>query len=130
MGVYDPPCSFEGFSVDAAQDTSGVAHGFAQLPFGTCGNNPPIHYFEGTGATWTRNHAHYGLVMAWPGIRRDLPAVHGFPLDDGITKRLTDGTYTSGRVLASGARQLRGRRGRDRGPLVGGLERVRARTLH
>jgi hypothetical protein len=105
VGVYDPPCSFESFTVDAAQDTSGIAHGFAQLPFGTCGNDPPIHYFEGTGATWTQETTPYhGSVM---GVAWDTTGTYLLYLDGQqvrITKRLTDGTYTGGRVLSrSGA---------------------------
>jgi hypothetical protein len=105
VGVYDPPCSFEAFSVDAAQDTAGVAHGFAQLPFGTCGNNPPIHYFEGTGATWTQETTPYhGLVM---GVAWDTTGTYLLYMDFRstaevrITKRLTDGTYTPGRLLST-----------------------------
>ena len=108
VGVYDPPCSFHAFSVDAAQDTSGIAHGFAQLPFGTCGNNPPIHYFEGIDGTWTQETTPYrGSVM---GVAWDATGTYLLYMDFGataevrITKRLTDGTYTSGRVLSySGA---------------------------
>ena len=65
VGVYDPPCPFDGFSVDAAQDTSGVAHGFAQL---WCEDDLTIHYFEGSGGTWTQEATpHQGFVMgvAW-----------------------------------------------------------------
>jgi hypothetical protein len=108
VGVYDPPCSFEAFSVDAAQDTAGIAHGFAQLPFGTCGNNPPIHYFEGTGGTWTQETTPYhGSVM---GVAWDTTGTYLLYMDfrSGaevrITKRLTDGTYTPGRPISrSGA---------------------------
>jgi hypothetical protein len=56
VGVYDPPCAFDGFSVDAAQDTGGVAHGFAQL---WCGEDLTIHYFEGSGGTWTQEATPY-----------------------------------------------------------------------
>lgn len=65
VGVYDPPCAFDGFSVDAAHDTAGVAHGFAQL---WCGEDLTIHYFEGSGGTWTQEATPYrGFVMgvAW-----------------------------------------------------------------
>jgi hypothetical protein len=108
VGVYDPPCSFEAFTVDAAQDSSGIAHGFAQLWSGSCSLDPPIHYFEGTGTTWTQETTPYhGSVMgvAWDATGtyllymdfRSTPEVR-------ITKRLTDGTYTPGRLLsASGA---------------------------
>jgi hypothetical protein len=108
VGVYDPPCSFEDFTVDAAQDTGGIAHGFAQFPYGSCGNNPLIHYFEGSGGTWTQEATPYrGIVM---GVAWDATGTYLLYLAFGstpevrITKRLTDGTYTGGRVLSrSGA---------------------------
>jgi hypothetical protein len=31
VGVDDPPCEFEAFNADAAQDSAGVAHGFTNL---------------------------------------------------------------------------------------------------
>jgi hypothetical protein len=105
VSVYDPPCSFDSFSVDAAQDTSGIAHGFAQLWGGTCGNNPPIHYFQGTGATWTQETTPYhGSVM---GVAWDTTGTYLLYMDFRsspevrITKRLTDGTYTPGRLLST-----------------------------
>jgi hypothetical protein len=104
VGVYDPPCSFDSFNVDAAQDTSGIAHGFAQLQFGSCGDDPPIHYFEGTGATWTQETTPYhGWVM---GVAWDTTGTYLLYLDTRpgqgvrITKRLTNGTYTPGRLLS------------------------------
>jgi hypothetical protein len=103
VGVYDPPCSFEADSVDAAQDSAGIVHGFAQLWGGGCGNDPPIHYFEGTGGTWTQETTPYhGWVM---GVAWDPTGTYLLYLDTRpgqgirITKRLTDGTYTGGRVL-------------------------------
>jgi hypothetical protein len=79
VAVYDPPCSFEAFTVDAAQDSSGIAHGFAQLWAGSCGNNPPIHYFEGTGATWTQETTPYhGSVM---GVAWDVTGTYLLYLD-------------------------------------------------
>lgn len=108
VSVYDPPCSFDSFSVDAAQDSSGIAHGFAQLSGGSCGDNPPIHYFQGTGTTWIQESTPYrGSVM---GVAWDTTGTYLLYLDlrsspeVRITKRLTDGTYTPGRVLSrSGA---------------------------
>jgi hypothetical protein len=108
VSVYDPPCSFDSFNVDAAQDSSGIAHGFAQLWGGSCGNDPPIHYFQGTGTTWTQETTPYrGSVM---GVAWDATGTYLLYLDlrsspeVRITKRLTDGTYTPGRVLSrSGA---------------------------
>jgi hypothetical protein len=108
VGVYDPPCSFEDFSVDAAQDTAGIAHGFVRLGGGSCGNDPPIRYFEGSGGTWTLETTPYhGLVM---GVAWDSTGTYLLYLDFRagaevrITKRLTDGTYTGGRVISrSGA---------------------------
>ena len=108
VSVYDPPCSFDSFSVDAAQDSNGIAHGFAQLSGGSCGNDPPIHYFQGTGTTWTQETTPYrGTVM---GVAWDTTGTYLLYLDlrsspeVRITKRLTDGTYTPGRVLSrSGA---------------------------
>jgi hypothetical protein len=101
VGVYDPPCAFDGFSVDAAQDTGGVAHGFAQL---WCGEDLTIHYFEGSGGTWTQEATPYqGFVM---GVAWDTTGTYLLYLDvrqgQGvrITKRLTDGTYTPGRLLS------------------------------
>jgi hypothetical protein len=78
------------------------------LPFGTCGNNPPIHYFEGSGSTWTQETTPYrGSVM---GVAWDTTGTYLLYMDVRsspevrITKRLTDGTYTSGRLLSrSGA---------------------------
>jgi hypothetical protein len=105
VSVYDPPCSFDSFTVDAAQDSSGIAHGFAQLWGGSCGNDPPIHYFQGTGTTWTQETTPYrGFVM---GVAWDTTGTYLLYLDirpgQGIriTKRLTDGTYTSGRLLST-----------------------------
>jgi hypothetical protein len=99
--VYDPPCPFDDFSVDAAQDTSGVAHGFAQL---WCEDDLTIHYFEGSGGTWTQEATPYqGFVM---GVAWDTTGTYLLYLDvrqgQGvrITKRLTDGTYTPGRLLS------------------------------
>jgi hypothetical protein len=104
VSVYDPPCTFQAFSVDAAQDSSGIAHGFAQLWDGSCGDDPPIHYFQGTGATWTQETTPYrGWVM---GVAWDTTGSYLLYLDTRpgqgirITKRLTDGTYTSGRLLS------------------------------
>jgi hypothetical protein len=104
VGVYDPPCSFDDFSVDAAQDTAGIAHGFARLGGGGCGNDPSIRYFEGSGGTWTvETTPYHGFVM---GVAWDTTGTYLLYLDirpgQGvrITKRLTDGTYTGGRVLS------------------------------
>jgi hypothetical protein len=101
VGVYDPPCPFDGFSVDSAQDTGGVAHGFAHL---WCGEDLTIHYFEGAGGSWTQEATPYrGFVM---GVAWDATGTYLLYLDPRqgqgvrITKRLTDGTYTPGRVLS------------------------------
>jgi hypothetical protein len=104
VSVYDPPCSFDSFSVDAAQDSNGIAHGFAQLWGDSCGNNPPIRYFQGTGTTWTQQTTPYrGFVM---GVAWDRTGTYLLYLDirpgQGIriAKRLTDGTYTAGQLLS------------------------------
>jgi hypothetical protein len=100
--VYDPPCEFENFDTDAAQDSSGVAHGFTGL---WCNEPVPvIHYFQGSGSSWTQEVTPYrGFVM---GVAQDTTGTYMLYLDTRqgqgvrITKRLTDGTYTSGRVLS------------------------------
>src|SRR4051794_24007464 len=103
--VYDPPCEFDAFNADAAQDASGVAHGFTDLWGGAGCDDPVIRYFEGSGSTWTQEATPYrGFVM---GVAQDTTGTYLLHLDPAagqgirITKRITDGTYTAGRLLSS-----------------------------
>jgi hypothetical protein len=102
--IHDPPCEFDGFSVDLAQDTGGVAHGFESL-FGSSCNTPiQIDYVQGSGSSWTREATPYrGFVVAvaWDTTGTYLLYVDIAGLALRITKRLTDGTYTGGRVLST-----------------------------
>jgi hypothetical protein len=100
--VYDPPCEFEAFNADVAQDASGVGHGFVNL---WCDEPVPvIHYFQGSEGSWTRQVTPYrGFVM---GVAQDTTGTYLLYLDTRagqgvrITKRLADGTFTPGRVLS------------------------------
>jgi hypothetical protein len=102
--VYDPPCEFDAFNADAAQDVTGVAHGFTNLWGGTGCENPVIRYFEGSGPSWTQEATPYrGFVM---GVAQDATGTYLLYLDPAagqgirITKRLAAGTYTAGRLLS------------------------------
>jgi hypothetical protein len=102
--VYDPPCQFDAFDVDVAQDTAGVAHGFVNLWGGSGCDDPAIRYFEGSGSTWSQEATPYrGFVM---GVAQDATGTYLLYLDHRtgqgvrITKRLADGTYTPGRLLS------------------------------
>jgi hypothetical protein len=106
VSIWDPVCDFDAFNVDLARDTSEVAHGYADL-WGCPNSDFRIHYFEGSGTTWTRQATPYHgfvLAVAWDAtgtylLYMDFDSAN---LDLRITKRLTDGTYTGGRRLASG----------------------------
>jgi hypothetical protein len=104
--VWDPFCDFTAFNVDLARDTSEVAHGFADLwACNNTGDDFRIHYFEGSGTTWTREPTPYRgfvIAVAWDATGTYLLYVDHASFNLRITKRLTDGTYTGGRELASG----------------------------
>jgi hypothetical protein len=100
--VVDPTCDFDMTSVDAARDNAGVAHGFAALWGEPCNPNGGIDYFSGSGSSWTRQRSPYrGFVMA---VAQDTTGTYLLYLDPAtgirITKRLTDGTFTPGRLLS------------------------------
>jgi hypothetical protein len=106
VNIWDPVCNFEAFNVDLARDTSEVAHGFADL-WGCPNDDFRIHYFEGSGTTWTLQATPYHgfvLAVAWDATGTYLLYidVDSANFDLRITKRLTNGTYTGGRRLASG----------------------------
>jgi hypothetical protein len=103
VSIWDPVCDFDAFNVDLVRDTSEVAHGFADL-WGCPTPDFRIDYFEGSGATWTRQATPYrGFVVAvaWDTTGTYLLYVDIARLELRITKRLTDGTYTGGRLLST-----------------------------
>ena len=102
--VVDPPCAFDVVTGDVAQDASEDAHGFVEFEGDTCVNQV-IHYFEGSGGTWTRQQSPYrGKVLSVAQDTTDTYLLY-FTLGQNlrITKRLTDGTFTPGRTLSSTA---------------------------
>jgi hypothetical protein len=102
--VTDPPCEFDAYNVDLAQDTAGVAHGFADLWGSACNTTFRIDYFQGAGASWTREATPYrGFVVAvaWDATGTYLLYVDAAGLGLRITKRLANGTYTGGRLLST-----------------------------
>ena len=104
VSIVDPPCAFEAWNVDLARDTSEVAHGFADLWGTGCNEGAAIEYFEGSGTTWTREATPYrGFVVAvaWDSTGTYLLYVDIARLELRITKRLTNGTYTGGRLLST-----------------------------
>jgi hypothetical protein len=104
VNIWDPVCVFDAFNVDLASDTNEVVHGFADL-WGCPNSDFRIHYFEGSGTTWTLQATPYHgfvLAVAWDATGTYLLYIDFASSDLRITKRLTDGTYTGGRRLASG----------------------------
>jgi hypothetical protein len=102
--IDDPPCAFDGFNTDLARDTGEVAHGFTDLWGSNCNTGIRIDYFQGSGTTWTREATPYhGFVVAvaWDSTGTYLLYVDIARLELRITKRLTDGTYTAGRLLST-----------------------------
>jgi hypothetical protein len=102
--IVDPPCEFDLVNVDLARDAAEVAHGFATLVGSGCNDDARIDYFQGSGTTWTRQATPYrGFVVAvaWDTTGTYLLYVDLVHLDLRITKRLTDGTYTAGRLLST-----------------------------
>jgi hypothetical protein len=102
--ISDPPCEFDAWNVDLARDTSEVAHGFADLWGTGCNEGIAIQYFEGSGTTWTRQATPYrGFVVAvaWDPTGTYLLYVDFATFNLRITKRLTNGTYTGGRLLST-----------------------------
>jgi hypothetical protein len=96
--------SFEAFNVDQVQDAAGATHGFSDLWGSGCNDEAAIRYFEGSGTTWTSEATPYrGFVVAvaWDTTGTYLLYVDIARLDLRITKRLTDGTYTGGRLLST-----------------------------
>jgi hypothetical protein len=102
--ISDPPCAFDAWNVDLARDTAEVAHGFADLWGSGCNEGFAIEYFEGSGTTWTRQATPYrGFVVAvaWDTTGTYLLYVDFTTFNLRITKRLTNGTYTGGRLLST-----------------------------
>jgi hypothetical protein len=102
--ILNPGCSFGFATGDVAQDADENAHGFVQFQGGACVNQV-IHYFEGSGGTWTRQQSPYrGLVLA---VAQDATGTYLLYFTTNqrlrITKRLADGTFTGGRELSSTA---------------------------
>ena len=103
VSIWDPVCNFDAFNVDLVRDTSEVAHGFADL-WGCPTPDFRIDYFEGSGTTWTRQATPYrGFVVAvaWDTTGTYLLYVDIARLELRITKRLTNGVYTGGRLLST-----------------------------
>jgi hypothetical protein len=104
VGIDDPPCTFDGFNTDLARDTGEVAHGFTDLWGSSCNTGVRIDYFEGSGTAWTREATPYhGFVVAvaWDRTGTYLLYVDIARLELRITKRLSNGTYTGGRLLST-----------------------------
>jgi hypothetical protein len=102
--ISDPPCEFDGFNADLARGAGEVAHGFVDLWGSNCNAGFVIDYVEGSGATWTREATPYrGFVVAvaWDTTGTYLLYVDAARLELRVTKRLTDGTYTGGRLLST-----------------------------
>ena len=102
--ISDPPCAFDVWNVDLARDAGEVAHGFADLAGTGCNQDVAIQYFEGSGTTWTAQATPYrGFVVAvaWDPTGTYLLYVDIARLELRITKRLTNGTYTGGRLLST-----------------------------
>jgi hypothetical protein len=102
--ISDPPCPFDAWNVDLAQDAAGVAHGFADLWGSNCNSDFRIDYFQGSGASWTRQATPYrGFVaaVAWDETGTYLLYVDAASFALRITKRLANGTYTGGRPLST-----------------------------
>jgi hypothetical protein len=102
--ISGPPCEFDAFNVDLARDTGEVAHGFADLWGTNCNAGFVIDYFEGSGTSWTREATPYrGFVVAvaWDATGTYLLYVDAARLELRVTKRLTNGTYTGGRLLST-----------------------------
>ncbi len=102
--ISDPPCDFDAWNVDLAQDSAGVAHGFADLWGSACNTSFRIDYFQGSGTSWTREATPYhGFVVAaaWDTTGTYLLYVDAAGLGLRITKRLANGTYTAGRLLST-----------------------------
>jgi hypothetical protein len=103
VSIWDPVCDFDAFNVDLVRDASEVAHGFADL-WGCPTPDFRIDYFEGSGTTWTRQATPYrGFVVAvaWDTTGTYLLYVDIARLELRITKRLTNGVYTGGRLLST-----------------------------
>ncbi len=103
VSIWDPVCEFDAFNVDLVQDTSEVTHGFADL-WGCPTPDFRIDYFEGSGTTWTRQATPYRgfvIAVAWDLTGTYLLYVDVARLELRITKRLTNGTYTGGRLLST-----------------------------
>jgi hypothetical protein len=104
VSIVDPPCEFDLFNVDVARDAGEVAHGFVNLEGTGCNEDSRIDYFQGSGTTWTRQATPYrGFVVAvaWDTTGTYLLYVDRARLELRITKRLTNGTYTGGRLLST-----------------------------
>jgi len=104
LTIVDPPCEFDAFNVDLARDTSEVAHGFVDLWGTDCNADFGIDYFEGSGTTWTHEATPYSgfvVAVAWDTTGTYLLYVDAARLELRITKRLTNGTYTGGRLLST-----------------------------
>jgi hypothetical protein len=99
--VVNAPCpDFEGVSGDSVVGSDGTIRGFVSFIGGSCGFDPEIIYFEGSGSTWTAvTSPYHGRVLgvAWDGTATFL--LHATETAIRITKR--DGsTFTPGRVLS------------------------------
>jgi hypothetical protein len=102
--ISDPPCGFDAYNVDLAQDSAGVAHGFSDLWGSACNTSFRIEYFQGSGTSWTREATPYrGFVVAvaWDSTGTYLLYVDAAGLGLRITKRLANGSYTGGRLLSA-----------------------------
>ena len=98
--VVPSPCSFVFSDADAALGSGGLTRGFATYNGSGCAFE--IWYFQGSGASWTRQLSPYrGVVL---GVAMDGGDTYLlYAASDGvrITKRTAAGVYTAGPRLSS-----------------------------
>jgi hypothetical protein len=98
--VVSAGCNFEFVTGDAVVGSDGTTRGFVSFIGGSCGDNPQIRYFQGSGSTWTTAVSPYRgrvLGVAWDGTSTFLLHLDGPNIR--ITKRDGSG-FTPGRVLS------------------------------
>jgi hypothetical protein len=101
--VTQPNCFFDDTSTtgDSVVGSDGIIRGFVSFAGGSCGANPQIRYFQGSGASWTSTMSPYRgrvLGVAWDGSDTFLLHLDGSNVR--ITKRDATG-FTPGRILSS-----------------------------
>jgi hypothetical protein len=94
-------CNFADVTGDSVVGSDGVVRGFVSFTGGSCGTNPQIRYFEGSGSTWTSAVSPYRgrvLGVAWDGTSTFL--LHADGSNVRVTKRDATG-FTGGRLLST-----------------------------